>query len=133
MNADIACFPDEYKKTASHNNRGPGITTSILSVISLELRVASDFFHYVADTLRPAYESGKSRADELTKSAQQQLGEYEKYGKDKLSQLKGEAQKKGDEVKGDAQKLKSDAEKKADEAKGSAQKTKDDAQKKLQK
>lgn len=104
-----------------------------MSIVSLELRVASDFFHYVADTLAPVVDEGKSRADKLAKDAQSTLGEYEKYGKDKLGQLQGTAEKKGDEIKSDAKQLKGDAEKKADEAKGSAKQTKDDAHKKLQK
>lgn len=124
---------DEYSKTANHNKRGAGISTSVLAIISLELRVASDFFHYVADTIKPAYEEGKSKAGELNKFAQDKAAEYEKYGKEKYSELKGEADKKTSEAKDVAQKktdeAKDTASKKTDEAKDTAQKTKEKAQK----
>lgn len=71
-----------------------------MAVISLELRVASDFFHYVAETLRPAYEESKTKADEV-----------KKYGQDKYDQLKHEASKTGEQAKDNAQKTKEKAQK----------------------
>ncbi|KAJ8611462.1 hypothetical protein MRB53_037981 [Persea americana] len=113
---------DEYTKTANHNRRGAGITTSVLAIVSLELRIASDFFHYVADNLRPVYEDSKDKLDELTKSAQDKAGEVKKDASKKADEAHDTAHKKGQEVKDTANK-------KTDEAKDTAQKTKEKAQK----
>ena len=118
--ADLS--PDEYTKTAKHNDRGKGISTSVLAILSLELRVASDFFHYVAENLRPAYEESKNKADALKKTTQDKAVEYQKTAQDKASEYQKYGQEKYEQ-------LTSEASKKTDVAKEHAQKTKEKAQK----
>lgn len=50
---DIAS--DEYTKTANHNNRGAGVSTAVMALISTNLKIAADVFQILADTLGPRY------------------------------------------------------------------------------
>lgn len=106
-------WDDEYKKTASHNNRGPGLTTSALALLSTELKIASDFFQAIADFLGPRYEESKKKGADYVRSAeeaakhykqigQEKMDEYTKFGQEKTEQAKGEAAKKKEEVKAKA-------------------------------
>lgn len=115
---------DEYSKTESHKNRGPGLQTLIMAVISTELKIASDFFQAIADFLGPRYEEGKQTATDYANAAQRTAQQYTEAGKEKLSDLqkKGdgytrEAQKKGEEVSKQAQDKAGEYQKKGEEAK----------------
>lgn len=44
-------WSDEYQKTANKNNRGSGVTTSVMAIVSTELKIASDCLQYGADVL----------------------------------------------------------------------------------
>ncbi|KAH9822044.1 Pathogenesis associated protein Cap20 [Teratosphaeria destructans] len=125
---------DEYHKTANHNNRGPGYVTAVMAIISTELRIASDFFHAVADFVGPKYEQGKKKGSDYVRQAQDQAGQYKQVGQDKLNDITSVGQQKVDEYskvgQQKAQQAKDVANAKKDEAKDTAQGAKDEAAKK---
>lgn len=106
-------YSDEYTKTAKHNDRGQGLVTSALALVSTELKIASDFFQAVADFLGPKYEESKKKGSEYVKEIQDTADQYTKAGQDKLAELQKTGEKKADQAKGEAQKVKDDAQKKA--------------------
>lgn len=108
-------WSDEYHKTAKHNGRGPGITTSALAIVSTELRIASDFFQKVADILGPKYQESK-------KTLQDKAESYQKYGQDKVNEFTKIGSEKVDEAKKEGEKTKKDFESKAEGAKEEVQK-----------
>jgi len=130
-------WQDEYTKTAKHNNRGPGLTTTAMAAVSTELRIASDFFQTIANILGPKYEEGKKKGadyirdfgenvDHYGKVAQAKVDEYTKHGQNKAE----EYTKKGEEKLDEAKKQGSE---KVNETKKQAEATKDEAQKKASK
>lgn len=124
---------DEYKKTASHNNRGPGLTTSGLALLSTELRIASDVFQTIADFLGPKVQEGKKnaadyansmgeKAQDLKQNGEQKANEYAKVGQEKANDFA----KNGQEKLNDAKQY---GEEKTEQTKKEAQKAKDEAKK----
>ncbi|KAF2173403.1 hypothetical protein M409DRAFT_15687 [Zasmidium cellare ATCC 36951] len=130
-------YEDEYNKTAKHNERGQGITTTILAIVSTELRIASDFFHAVADILGPKYEESKKKGSEYIKDLENKAEHYKQIGQDKVNEYTKLGQAKADEyTKAGQQKteeLKKQGEETKEEAKKQAQGAKEEAQKKTQK
>lgn len=118
--------PDEYTKTAKHNDRGQGITTTIMAIVSTELRIASDFFHAVADVLGPKYEESKKKGSEYVKELESKAEQYKQMGADKVNDYTKTGQAKADELKKQGEETK-------EEAKKQAQGAKEEAQKKTQK
>jgi len=132
-------YRDEYSKIAKHNDRGEGVVTGVMAIVSTELKIASDFFQTVANILGPKYEEGKKKgssyikqaqdtAEKYTKAGQDQLADLQKTGQKKFDEAKGEAQKAGDKVQGKAEEAKGEAQKTGDKVKGEAQKAGDKAQ-----
>jgi len=122
----VTTYNDEYQKTSKHKNRGNGVTTLVLAIISTELKIASDFFQAVADFLGPKYEEGKQKGAEYVQYAQDTAEHYKEVGKDRLEEAKKIGQQKSEE----AQQV---ADEKTEKAKKEAEKTKDEAQRKVQK
>lgn len=122
---------DEYKKTAQHNNRGPGLTTSVMALMSTELKIASDFFQAVADILGPKYEESKKKGSDYVSQAQDTAAHYKQIGQDKVGEYAQLGQQKADEysAKGQekGQQVKGQAEQTKEQFQGSAQQTKEDA------
>ncbi|KAK5119237.1 hypothetical protein LTR85_007851 [Meristemomyces frigidus] len=126
-------WQDEYTKTAKHNDRGPGLTTSVIALMSTELKIASDFFHVVADILGPKYEESKKKgsdyigqakdtAEHYKQIGQDKVGEYTKIGQQKADEFQQKGQEKTQQAKGQAEQTK-------EQAKGKAEQTKEDAKK----
>ncbi|GIZ48680.1 hypothetical protein CKM354_001173100 [Cercospora kikuchii] len=148
-------WQDEYTKTARHNDRGAGLTTLILALVSTNLKIASDVFQVIADTLGPKYEESKKKSADYVNHAQDHLNnlknnasgkfnEAQKYGQDKYNEAQkygqdkyNEAQKYGQEKYDEAQKYgnekKDQAKQTKDEAKDQAKQTKDEAKKQANK
>lgn len=126
-------YSDEYSKTAKHNDRGSGVVTGVLALISTELKIASDFFQTVADILGPKYQETKEKSADYLKDAQDAAGKYAQQGQDKLNELSKAGSQKVDQAKNEAQKTgekaKGKAEETADQAKGKAEETKNEAKK----
>lgn len=113
---------DEYKKTARQNNRGEGITTTILALVSLQLRIAADCFQTAADFLGPRYEEGKKKGADYVRIGQDKVNDVVNHGQKKAEQL----QKKGEEYGKQGQQK---AEQAGQEAQKQAQSAKEEAKK----
>ncbi|KAK5131175.1 hypothetical protein LTR08_001261 [Meristemomyces frigidus] len=103
-------WQDEYTKTAKHNNRGAGLATSIMALMSTEMKIASDFFQVVADFLGPKYADSKKKGSDYVRHAQdtanhyKQIGqgkadEYVQYGQQKTQQAQGQVEQTTEEAK----------------------------------
>ncbi|WPH00205.1 Hypothetical protein R9X50_00302800 [Acrodontium crateriforme] len=104
-------WDDEYKRTASHNDRGPGLITSGLALISTELKIASDFFQAVADFLGPKYAEGKQKGADYVKSAEDTADHYKNLAADKIDELTKKGEQTKDQVKSEAEQAKKKASK----------------------
>ena len=67
---------DEYSKTVNRNNRGPGLPTTIMAIISTELKVAADAFQVIADYFGPQKEAAKQKKDNYAQQAKQKKDSY---------------------------------------------------------
>jgi len=145
---DYKLCVDEYRKTAQHKDRGDGLLTLAMALVSTNLKITSDFFQLVADILGPKYEESKKKGSDYVRQAedaaehykqvgQDKFGEYTKYGQqkaheysqkgqEKTEQVKGEAENKKEQAKGTAQQTKDQAAQVKDQAKGQAQQGKED-------
>lgn len=119
-------WSDEYKKTSEHGDRGPGLTTSVLALISTELRFASDAYQTVVNYLGPKKEEAQNNAQDayqkMSAMGQEKMSQAQQFGQTKMNQandLVNQAQSKGQE--------------KADEAKKTGQQAQQKAQEKAQK
>lgn len=119
-------WQDEYQKTAQHNNRGAGLTTLILALVSVQLRVASDALIVASQIVGPRYEKSKTKGADYVNIAkdnvnhfkdnasaelnhyanrgQQKANEAQKAGEEKAQQAKNEAKGAKEEVKKQANK-----------------------------
>jgi CRISPR/Cas system CSM-associated protein Csm4 (group 5 of RAMP superfamily) len=124
---------DEYKKTANHYNRGDGVATTIMAIISLEMRVVSDFFQALSDLVGPKYEESKKKGADYVRAAQETANNYKQVGQEKLNDLTSQGQQQADELSKYGQEktdqAKATADKKKEEAKGQAQGAKEEAKK----
>ncbi|GAB7365046.1 hypothetical protein MBLNU230_g5827t1 [Neophaeotheca triangularis] len=129
----MSTWQSEYEKTARYKNRGPGVTTSVMAIVSTELKVASDFFSAVADWLGPKYEEGKENASEIVdkaqkkgeqyvKAGQQTAEEWKQVGQDKAAEYQKYGREKKEEAKQEADGAAKEAEKKGDEVQGEVKK-----------
>ena len=126
----FCCLLDEYTKTASHKSRGPGLTTSLMAIVSTELKIASDFFQAVADFLGPKYEESKTKAHQYSADAKatvdgyvqegkeyqaaavDKAAEYAKFGEQKAEEAKKVGGEKVEQGKKEAQRAQAEAGKK---------------------
>ncbi|KAL9531254.1 hypothetical protein SMMN14_05378 [Sphaerulina musiva] len=115
---------DEYSKTANHNNRGAGVSTAVMALISTNLKIAADVFQILADTLGPRYEEGKKKSADYVRNAQDHLNgvkedagdkldTYSKQGKEKVEEAKKVGEEKKDQAKDQAKQTKDEAKKQA--------------------
>lgn len=118
----ITTWNDEYTKTARHNERGPGMTTNVMAVISTELKIASDFFQAVADFLGPKYDESKKKSAEYVRRVEDQAGQYKQAGIDKASEVTQLAHDKLDEYSKQGQQKAKEAQKVAEQKTNEAQK-----------
>ncbi|TKA27073.1 hypothetical protein B0A50_05264 [Salinomyces thailandicus] len=127
---------DEYKKTANHKDRGTGLTTSIMAIISTELRITSDFFQALANVLGPKYEESKKKGSDYVRQAEDTAGHYKQIGQEKLGDYTKQGQQTAEELKKNgedkAESVKGQAKEGKEQAKGAAEQTKSEAQKKTQ-
>ena len=142
MNAKLTRRLDEYNKTKKHHNRGLGVSTFVMAILSTELKIASDFFQVVADFLGPKYHSTKDQAKQLTDQAIDQAvdttAHYKQKGEELFDQAKqgnlgnkvDEYAKQGEQKANEYKKL---GEEKVEQGKQEAQKTKEEAKKNVQK
>ncbi|KAG8623065.1 hypothetical protein KVT40_008041 [Elsinoe batatas] len=72
----LSTWQDEYNKTVKRNGRGPGIWSFGLSVISTEMRIASDALQIAADWLGPKKEEAAQKKDEFVGQAKQKKESY---------------------------------------------------------
>ncbi|CAK1367147.1 hypothetical protein CB0940_10467 [Cercospora beticola] len=137
-------WQDEYTKTARHNDRGAGLTTLILALVSTNLKIASDVFQVIADTLGPKYEESKKKSADYVNNAQDHLNnlknnasgkfnDAQKYGQDKYNEAQKYGQEKYDEAQKYGNEKKDQAKQTKDEAKDQAKQTKDEAKKQANK
>ena len=89
---DSELFPDEYKKTINHKDRGPGLSTSLMAIVSTELKLASDLFQAIADFLGPKYEESKKKGSDYVRQAQDKAQDYQQIGQDKAQELQNKSQ-----------------------------------------
>jgi len=123
-------YNSEYKKTADYRNRGPGLRTGVLAIVSTELKIASDFFQGVADFLGPKYQGAQEKGAEYLKQAEDSAESYAKRGQEKFDELLKTGEKKLDQGKHEATKAKDDVKDKAEQGKNEAKKAKDDVKEK---
>lgn len=116
---------DEYTKTAKHNDRGAGISTSVMALVSTNLKITSDVFQAIADFLGPKYDESKKKGADYARQAQDTASQYKQIGQDKV----GDLAKLGQQKAGEYQKY---GEEKADQAKGKAEEKKEEAKKQTQ-
>nr|POE93402.1 hypothetical protein CFP56_19414 [Quercus suber] len=109
----LKTWNDEYTKTANHKERGQGLQTSVLALVSTQLKISSDFFQAIADILGPKYEESKKQGAHLAKQTQDAAEKYSKVGQEKVNELKQTTQEKGEQAKQEAVKTKDEAQKKA--------------------
>lgn len=72
----FSTWNEEYEKTAKRNNRGPGVVTLGLTVVSTELRIASDTLQYIANLLAEKRSDAKQKKDEVVSAAKQKKDTY---------------------------------------------------------
>lgn len=72
----LRTWEDEYNKTVKRNGRGPGVWTFGLSVISTEMRIASDGLQIAADFLGPKKEKAEQKASDYAGQAKQKKDSY---------------------------------------------------------
>jgi len=78
-------WEDQYNKTAARNNRGNGLSTSILAIISTQLKIASDSVNILADWFGPKGEEAKQRGDSLFGSLYNKAASYGEQAKKKAN------------------------------------------------
>lgn len=69
-------WSEEYNKTAKRNNRGTGVITLGMAVVSTEMKIASDALQYLADTLSDRKSEAKQKKDDLVSAAKQKKETY---------------------------------------------------------
>ena len=108
---------DEYTKTSRHNSRGSGLQTSVLALVSTQLKISSDFFQLIADFLGPKYEESKKKSADYVSQAQDTAQHYGQVGREKLDQYAHVGQQKSEEILGQAKEGKEQAKSSAREGK----------------
>ncbi|GAB7351582.1 hypothetical protein MBLNU459_g2204t1 [Dothideomycetes sp. NU459] len=98
----LGTWEDEYNKTAKANNRGPGLSTSLMAIISTQLKIASDTLHVVGDYLGPKKEQAKAKRDSFVDGALQKKDAYAEEAKKKKDGFTEEAKKKKDQAQAKA-------------------------------
>lgn len=82
----LSTWEDEYNRTASRNNRGSSLSTSILAIISTQLRIAADGVNVLADYFGPKKEEAKQRSDSMLNDLYKKVNSYEQEAKKKADQ-----------------------------------------------
>ncbi|KAK5011176.1 hypothetical protein LTR28_005129 [Elasticomyces elasticus] len=118
-------YSNEYQKTADHQNRGPGLITFGMAVVSTQLKITSDTFQMIADFLGPKGQEAKQKSGEYYEKAQKKSGDWKNQAQQKGGDWKNQAQQKGGEWKDQAQQIGGEwmdqAQHKGHEMKGQAQ------------
>lgn len=90
----FSTWDDEYQKTIRRNNRGPGLTSSVMAIVSTEMKIASDVLAAVADYLGPKKQEAKQKKDAFFSQAQQEKDSYANAAKKNAETYKKQAQEK---------------------------------------
>lgn len=112
----LGTWQDEYKKTAHRS--GSGITTSVLALISTEMKIASDTLQFIADFLGPKKDAAKQKSNSYIDSAKNLTDHYTNEAKKKKDTYESEAAKKKDTYAKKAEETKDQASAKAQEKSG---------------
>lgn len=126
----MTTWSDEYEKTANHNNRGPGLTTSAMALISTELKVASDCLqtaaNFVGRKSPEAKHLGQDMANEarnMKSQASQRAQQGQEQAKQMSSQAKNMVRDASDNVRSTARDTANDARNTANNAANDARNT----------
>ncbi|PSK56867.1 hypothetical protein B9Z65_6491 [Elsinoe australis] len=79
----LQTWSDEYNKTVKRNGRGPGLWSLGLSILSTEMRIASDGLQVAADFLGPKKEKAEQKANDYAGQAKQKKDTYAQKLQDK--------------------------------------------------
>lgn len=82
----MSTWEDQYNKTASRNNRGNGLSTSILALVSTQLQIAADGVNVFADYFGPKKEEAKQRSDSMLNNMYNKVNAYGQEAKKKADQ-----------------------------------------------
>lgn len=121
----FSTYNDEYKKTASRNNRGEGLTTFFMALVSTELKVASDALAAAANYLGPKKDEAKQHKDQFISQAKQKKDGFVSESKKTADSFANDARKTTDSYANDAKKT-------TDSYANEAKKTKDQYAQKAQ-
>lgn len=86
----VNTWSDEYDKTVTKKNRGPGPVSLTLTLVSTELRIASDTFQYLADLLSDRSQDAKKKKDQFMDSAKQKKETYAQKAAEKTKDAENE-------------------------------------------
>ncbi|KAG2163791.1 hypothetical protein VTO58DRAFT_102685 [Aureobasidium pullulans] len=79
-------YEDQYNRTASRNNRGNGLSTSFLAIISTQLKIAADSVNLLADWFGPKSEEAKQKSNSLLNSLYNKASAYGEQAKQKADE-----------------------------------------------
>ncbi|GAB7344388.1 hypothetical protein MBLNU457_2244t2 [Dothideomycetes sp. NU457] len=75
----MATWNDEYTKTIKRDNRGPGLLSSVMALVSTEMKITADALAVAADWLRPRKEEAKKKKDAYADSAKNKKDDVSAY------------------------------------------------------
>lgn len=90
----LGTWQDEYSKTVNRNNRGPGLGSSLMAIISTEMKIASDALSVAAEYLGPKKEEAKNKGGAFMDQISREKDAYAAKAKDKKDQAASKAQDK---------------------------------------
>lgn len=94
FNYVLRTWDDEYTKTVKRNGRGPGLLSSVLAIVSTELKISSDAMAVVADWLKPKQEQAKKKKDAYADRAAEKTDNYVDAARKSVDQVSQKAQEK---------------------------------------
>jgi hypothetical protein len=89
-------WEDQYNKTASRNNRGNGLATSVLAMVSTNLKIVADSINFLSDYFGPKTEEAKQKSESLLTSLYNKANSYGEEAKKKASEKANQAQNKAE-------------------------------------
>jgi len=98
FNYVLRTWDDEYTKTIKRNNRGPGLLSSVLAVVSTELKISSDVLAAVADWFQPKKDAAKKKKDGFVERAGEKKDAYAERAGEKKDSYVDAARKSVDGV-----------------------------------
>ena len=87
-------WDDEYQKTVRRDNRGPGLTSSVMAIVSAEMKIVGDVLQALADYLAPKKEQAKHKKDAFFDQTARQRDSYATAAKRTANDYSAKAQEK---------------------------------------